>query len=98
MISWRTSGNDSQLIVRNLLLGLMCREGSLLCCVGAAVNHHQTKGHADHVPPMGSAENAFVAMSCLEFNSGFVASATHKFPHALWPGARRVMALPLSIT
>jgi hypothetical protein len=47
---------------------------------------------------MGSAENEFVAMSCLEFNSGFVASATHKFPHALWPGARRVMALPLSIT
>jgi len=49
-------------------------------------------------PPMGSAKNAYVGMFCLEFNSGFVASAIHKFPYALWPGACRVMALPLSIT
>jgi hypothetical protein len=49
-------------------------------------------------PPMCSAKNAYVGMFCLEFNSGFVASAIHKFPYALWPGACRVMALPLSIT
>ena len=98
MISWRTSGNDSQLIVRNLLLGLMCRGGSLLFWVGAAEIIFRPRS-LRIICPLWVLQTMHM-LKCFAWNSSaaLLPRQSINFPHAFWPGACRVMALPLSIT